>query len=250
MERGTVSVAVTTARAVHSDAECGSFEASAAGGPSTTAVDVSHVTALVSVEKSTLEHVLSERVDRALVARGLHDREVRRPSVELMIRAAEAMRFGPRQQEVANLIASAMDPKFGSAVLPSHLDVLNQLTSDELALLRVTPPYGFPWIMSDLVYVLASRQVQIAYRNIAPEQFANACATPRNIPQYIDNMTRLHLVYCTEGEGQTEEVRKATARIPFVRSLISRRPAGALAGIQSKAMRLTDFGEQLRRACL
>jgi hypothetical protein len=167
-----------------------------------------------------------------------------------MVRAAEAMRFASRQQEIANLVASAMDPKFGSSVLPSHLDVLNQLTSDELALLRVIPPYGFSWVASDLVYILASGQVQIAYRNISPGQFATACATPRNIPQYIDNMIRLRLVYSTEGEGQTEEARKTTARMPFVRSLISRRPAGSKAGIDTRAMRLTDFGEQLRRACL
>jgi hypothetical protein len=117
VERGTGSVAGTTAWAANSGAEQDSFEPSFAGGLPTRAVDVLNVTTLVSGEKSSVEQMLGECLDRALVARGLHKREVRRPSLELMIRAAEAMRFSPRQQEVANLVASAMDPKFGSAVL-------------------------------------------------------------------------------------------------------------------------------------
>ena len=204
----------------------------------------------VSFEKSILGGALGERLLHALSARGLDGRELRRPGRELLIFVADAARVAQGKQEMANLVASAMDPKFGCAVLPSHVDVLRQLTLDELALLRVTPPYGFASIVSDLVYVLASGQVQFAYRNIAPTQLAGACSTPSNIPQYIDNLTRLRLIYNAGEASLADDVHKSTARIPFVRQLIGRRPAGSKAGMQSWEMRLTDFGEQFRRACL
>jgi hypothetical protein len=200
--------------------------------------------------RAVLDRKSKERLTRALSARGLDNREIQPPSPEVLVPATEAMSYAPGKQEMANLIASAMDPQFNSAVLPSHVDVLKQLTLDELALLRLTPPYGFSCVMADLVFILASGQVTVAYRNIAPQHYAGACATPSNIPQYMDNLIRLRLVYSDGEDERAEDVWRTTAHIPFVRKLIARRPAGSKAGIRTWSMRLTDFGEQLRRACL
>lgn len=208
------------------------------------------IDAALSSGRSPLDGKLRERVTRALYARGLDNRGFRPPSPEVLVPAAEAMRYAPGKQEMANLIASAMDPQFGSVVLPAHVDVLRQLTLDELALLRLTPPYGLSCVMADLVFILPSNQVVVAYRNIAPTHYAAACANPNNIPQYIDNLTRLRLIYGDDEEEQSDEMWRNTARVPFVRRLIARRPAGSKAGIRSWSMRLTDFGEQLRQACL
>lgn len=204
----------------------------------------------VSNGRAVLDRKSKERLTRALSARGLDKREVQPPSPEVFLPATEALRYAPGKQELANLIASAMDPQFNSAVLPAHVDVLKQLTLDELALLRLTPPYGLSCVMADLVFILASGQVKVAYRNITPVHYAGACATPSNLPQYIDNLIRLRLVYSDGEDERAEDVWRTTAQIPFVRRLIARRPAGSKAGIRTWAMRPTDFGEQFRRACL
>jgi hypothetical protein len=200
-------------------------------------------------EDLTLRRFVQERIGKTLVRRAVREQDLQTPPKQLYSAAIEALRQGVASEEIINLMAASMDARTGHRVLPSYIDVLKQVGRDELQLLRNLPKLGRSTPMTHVNLVLPTSQAIIVYRNVLPEALADLCEFKDNIPQYVDNLTRLGLVAVRpEDEARTSSYR-AMARLNFVKRYLVGSPKGSCIAMTPSTIALTDFGEGLCRAC-
>ncbi len=105
----------------------------------------------------------------------------------------------PVLQELwANLIASEMDKRVAQGVLPSFVEIVNALTSDEAKLLK-TINAGVPVpivriqqeVFDDKGERISGLDVE---KNLSRIGFKAGCEYPRQVPAYLDNLARLRLI--------------------------------------------------------
>ena len=186
----------------------------------------------------------------ALTRRSVPAADLSWPRLDIALPAIEAMRYSSLQQEFCNLIASSMDQRVAPSVLPAYVELLKQLSADEIDLLKATPDYGLCMPVADLVYVYPTGQFQPAYRHVIPASLARRCSIKSNIPQYVDNLTRLSLLSRPPEQETDEAGYRLMPRLAFVRALAARAPSKARARFEKGALALTDLGDQFRRLCL
>jgi hypothetical protein len=199
---------------------------------------------------ATTQGTLRQLVSQALVRRNVPDGVVAWPRMSIAVPAIEAMRYSDLPEQFANLIASAMDERTASAVLPAYVEVLKQLSSDEIELLKTAPQLGRFAPIVDIVYVFPNEQIISGCRNILPAALSNACKVRRNIPQYVDNLCRLSLLSRPNGQVADEASYKTMLRQPFLKDILKAAPPKSNAGYDKAVIGLTDFGDQFRKACL
>jgi len=214
------------------------------------------VTSLVTelpILATSLEAVraqVRQTVSSALIRRNVPDTEVIWPRLDVAGPAIEALRYSTLQQEFGNLIASSMDRRTAYSILPAYVEVLKQLSADEIDLIKSVPTSGRFLPIADVVYVLPTEQVIAAYRNVIPANLASVCIYPKNIPQYLDNLVRLNLLARPLGQQADEVSYRTLLRQPFVKKVMKAAAPKSQAGLDKAVIGVTDFGDQFRRACL
>lgn len=193
---------------------------------------------------------LEDSVSNALIARDVPRSELCLPRMDIAIPALEAARYSACREALGALVARSMDNRAAHLILPAYVDMLRQLSADELLLLRESPRLGRFIPIADIVYVLPSEQVILAYRNVLPAAQAANLAFRENIPQYVDNLTRLNILHRPAGQEGSETSYRTLARLPFVRELMKAAPPRARAGLEKSVIGLTDLGDKFLRACL
>lgn len=204
----------------------------------------------LAVSKSDAEAFLTGPVARALAVRDIPLEYTQSPRPDVLLPAVEAQRYSTLNQELANLVASSMDGRIAHTVLPAYIEVLKQLSPDEVELLRRAPILGRYSAVADLVHVYPNGQVVIAYRHILPEFMSKGCAVRSNISQYVDNLMRLALLERPYGEEAAEENYRGLLKYKFVDELRRSAPSRAKVALDRSVIGVTDFGDQFRRACL
>src|SRR5690606_6633071 len=111
----------------------------------------------------------------ALGQREIGPNDIVSPRPDVLLPALEAIRYSELRWAFANLIACTMDRRTAARVLPAYADVLRQLSRDEAAMLLAVPPPGRILPLADLQFHLPSREILVAYRNLAPRSLADAC---------------------------------------------------------------------------
>jgi len=197
-----------------------------------------------------VREILRQGVSAALARRQVPEEALCWPRPDIIAPAAEALRYSSLREEFANLIASSMDKRVAFSVLPAYVEVLKQLSPDEMALLREAPELGRVLPAADLLYCLPTGQVLTAHRHILPSRLAAVCAHRRNLPQYTDNLLRLNLLARPPGQSAGETAYRELQRLGFVRDLIRAAPPKSRAQLDHAVIGVTDFGDHFRRACL
>ena len=172
------------------------------------------------------------------------------PRLDIALPAIEAMRYSSLQQEFSNLIASSMDQRVASAVLPAYVELLKQLSPDEIDLLKAAPEYGRCFPTADIVYSYPTGQVLPVYRHVIPESLAGRCAFRANIPQYVDNLVRLNLLTRPNEREADDESYSALSTLSFVREFMVKAPPKSKPVLERGVLGLTDLGDIFRRLCL
>lgn len=88
---------------------------------------------------SHIQSYLARTVERILEHRLVPKTAVQPPRMEIAVPAIEAMRYCRLRNELSALIATSMDRRTVHRAHPAFVDVLKQLTRDELALLALFP---------------------------------------------------------------------------------------------------------------
>lgn len=204
----------------------------------------------ISANTEEIRSYLSYTVSAALEQRGVSAGDLRAPRMDVMIPAIEALRYSDIRAAFATLIASSMDTRVAHTILPAYVEILKQLSADELALLRALPAPGRFNPIADVVFILPNEQIVSAYRNVLLSDLADRCLTPSNIPQYVDNLARLNLIYRPAGQQAADIAYRPLTRLAFVRALMNKAPDKSRAGIDKAVFGLSDLGESFRQACL
>ena len=198
------------------------------------------------IQAFTVEHI------NAIIAeRGVPAEELSAPRLDIAIPAIEAMRYSPLKHEMAVLIASTMDGRLAHEAHPAFIEIIKQLTADEVNLIVALPPAGQVLPMVNITYVDRSERVFSSVRYVVPERIARTCATRRPIPSYINNLLRLNLI-ATPGNLAINDERhyKDLLAQDFLTEIRERTPAHLRADVERRVLTLTDFGESFRRCCL
>jgi len=202
---------------------------------------------------------------RVLGERGLaipaHRRCSPNPGLALRALAGFVRADGVMRDGYLSLLTATMDRALAENVHPAFLDLLGQLSSDELRLLASLAQGGpFPLVSlsSRLRHGGATR---VELRHFSLLGFRAACDHPERTPAYLDNLARLGLIEIRPTRitddvrmfAELEEhptVLAARARIeeqPPVRIGPISEPI--VADVQYKSLFVTAFGRQFGVAC-
>lgn len=200
-------------------------------------------------EDRELRNFVLGAIGRAVVRRGVSPQDLQAPAKNVYAPAMEALRYVSAREELGNIIAATMDVRTGHRVLPAYVEVIKQVSNDELQIIRQMPKLGRSSPITHVNVVLPSNHSIVVYRNVVPEALAQFCAFRDNIPQYIDNLTRLGLISIKSDDEASASVYRSLARLKFVREFLDRAPEASRLAMTPLAIALTDFGEGLRQAC-
>ena len=169
------------------------------------------------------------------------------------------------RERYLNLLAAAMDGDAAARVHPAFLNVLRQLTPDEVRIISTFQHDGpYPLITVSARYRFGER-LSTELRHFSLLGTQAGCEHPERIPMYIDNLCRLGLAELRpvriaddtrsfrplESHAQVKAaIARIEARIP---ELESAPPSGddnrVIADVQRTALYMTAFGRQFYEAC-
>ena len=196
------------------------------------------------------DFLVTEVID-VLKRRRVPPDQVQPPRMDIAVPAIDIMRYSSQRDEIANLIACSMDSERAHEAHPSFIDVITQLTADELNMLRTFPMEGRVLPMAHIHKLEGRTQISSSFRNIVPPSLAKVCRERRAIPTYIDNLARLNILYFADDIT----IRDARVYDPiltqsFVKKRLGNRSFRNSHRVQRSALGITSFGTAFRRACL
>ena len=161
---------------------------------------------LAPLEERLWKYEQATKFIRSKVTRKLekapHDQINRKPKASVVVPALEAVALtegDPDLEELfANLVASAMDKRYGMRAFPAFVEIMKQITSDEAKILRTIGP-GRPVPMIHLDRVFYNEKGQhiggdTIQSNLSRFGYVAECQYPTLIPSYINNLVRLGLL--------------------------------------------------------
>ena len=185
--------------------------------------------------------------------------------VPAMAFAAQALAASVRndrtmRERYLNLLAASMDGARADRVHPGFLEVLRQLTPDEVRIISLFQHDGpYPIISVQSRYRHGSVvSTVLRHFNLLGEQAG--CEHPRRAPLYVDNLVRLGIaelrrVRISEDTRvfvaveQHPEVLAAVAQIEAHPPELARATDTVVADIHRQALYVTAFGRQFYEAC-
>jgi Abortive infection alpha len=179
---------------------------------------------------------------------------------------AGSVRHGATLRErYLNLLAAAMDDETSARVHPAFLNVLRQLTADEVRLISLFQHDGPYPLLTVVARYRFGGAIATELRNFSLLGREAGCEHPDRVPLYIDNLCRLGLTEI-RAVRVTDDTRgfKALEQAAEVKSAIARIEANPPAplkeaakddddrvvpDVQRKALYVTDFGRRFYEAC-
>jgi hypothetical protein len=180
---------------------------------------------------------------------------------------AGSIRFGSTMRErYLNLLAAAMDDDTAARVHPAFLEVLRQLTPDEVRIISTFQHDGpYPLLTVGARYRFGER-LSTELRHFSLLGTQAGCEHPERTPMYVDNLCRLGLVElrpvriaddtrifrALEAHPQVQAaVARIEARLPELESAHPNEDGGnrVIADVQRTALYVTAFGRQFYEAC-
>jgi Abortive infection alpha len=164
------------------------------------------------------------------------------------------------RERYLNLLAASMDGARADRVHPGFLEVLRQLTPDEvriISLFQHDGPYPIVSVQSRHRHGAA---VSTVLRHFSLLGELAGCEHPRRTPLYVDNLVRLGLVELRRvrisedtrifrAVEQHPEVLAAIARVESHPPALARATDAVVADLQRQALYVTAFGRQFYEAC-
>lgn len=192
-----------------------------------------------------------ERINDVIASRSVPPESLVAPRLDIAIPAIEAMRYSPLKDEMAVLIASTMDARLAHEAHPAFIEVIKQLTADEVRILAALPNEDQVLPMASVTYIDRTDRVFASIRHVIPERIAKTCSVRRAIPTYVGNLLRQNLVATPANLSiQDERHYRDLLNQPFVSEVAERMPKHLKAEVERRVLALTDFGAAFRRCCL
>jgi len=160
------------------------------------------------------------------------------------------MRYSRLREEYATLLATAMNSDTAAQAHPGFVEILKQLTPDEVKIINYLPRKGLSEPILDVAEDLPEAGRFTVLRNASTLGVDAKCDCPAVVPMYVDNLQRLGL--STSPEGHSLQQRWRYDRILQsldVRTAVGKVSNGATPAIIYRLVGLTDLGDTFREAC-
>jgi hypothetical protein len=205
----------------------------------------------------SLPELLREMAGRTL-AIPAHRRRPPAPALVLRV-LGRLVRAEPDMREAyLSLLAAAADRATADGVHPAFIEVIRQLTRDELRILAVLDPVEPAPVLSVSSRLRHGGGSRVELRNFSLLGDRAGCRASGRTPAYLDNLARLGLVELrptrvTDDVRMFEEV-EAHSDVVAARAAIEARPPvrvgplteAIVADVSYKSLFLTAFGRQFR----
>ena len=216
--------------------------------------EISGVIAEASSEVWDLQRIhdfVATSVGEVLSSRSVPRRYIKTPGLEIAVPAIEAMRYCSFRKELVCLIAASMDERFSHRAHPAFVNILRQLTQDELRLLTLMPPSGEVVPLAHIHAQDSEGRTLSIRRNLLPEGLSGHCEVREAVPTYIDNLLRLQLV-AVPGEARiaTDEPYKDILKEPAHQRALQQAAQVGKPRVVKSALMLTNLGEHFSSVCL
>jgi hypothetical protein len=207
--------------------------------------------AAVTWDWSQIQEYTVSAIQEILAARAVPAEYLATPRLDIAVPAIEAMRYSSLKREFALLIASTMDTDRADDAHPSFIEILKQLTSDEVRMIAVLPELGQVLPFANVNYTDRSGRILSSLRYIVPDFLAEACERRRALGSYIDNLLRLNIIAAPAHLSISDErfYRELLAQT-FIADFEATVPANLKANIDRRVLCLTDFGHLFRKCCI
>ena len=207
--------------------------------------------AAVTWDWTQIQEYTVSAIQEILAARAVPAEYLATPRLDIAVPAIEAMRYSSLKREFALLIASTMDTERADDAHPSFIEILKQLTSDEVQMIAVLPELGQVLPFANINYTDRSGRILSSLRYIVPDFLAEACERRRALGSYIDNLLRLNIVAAPAHLSISDErfYRELLAQ-SFIAEFEAGVPANLKANIDRRVLCLTDFGHLFRKCCI
>lgn len=191
-----------------------------------------------------------ETIHEIIIRRNIPPQDLTEPRLDVTVPAIEAMRYSPLKREIATLIASTMDITRAHNAHPAFIEILKQVTLDEIRLIAEFPAPGQVIPMASINYVDRGDQVYLSIRHIVPKQFASVCDETKGIASYIDNLLRLNIIASPHYLSiRDDRYYREILSQPFIADFEGRIPLHLQARVDRSVLSLTDFGATFRQCC-
>lgn len=207
--------------------------------------------AAVTWDWSQIQEYTVGAIQEILASRTVPPDRMTSPRLDIAIPAIEAMRYSGLKREFALLIASTMDTGLADDAHPSFIEILKQLTIDEVRIVMSFPDVGQVLPCANINYLDRTGRILSSLRHIVPEHVARVCERPKALGGYIDNLLRLNIISAPAHLAISDErfYRDLLAQ-DFVAVFEANVAPGLKASVNRRVLALTDFGQLFRRCCL
>lgn len=222
--------------------------------PSSNALSLPDLLANVSTQiwdGVQIQSFVASSVERILDHRAVPRSELQPPVMDIAVPAIEAMRYCQFRSELSGLIAVSMDRRHAHLAHPAFVDILRQVTRDELSMLALFPVANEVIATGHLHLVSKSGKAEVLQRNILPAAFARACQSRSSIATYVDNLQRLSLIH-TPSNLTIKEHKPYEALLaqPFCEPLMLLASRTKRVRLERGVLGLSDLGQAFRAICL
>ena len=198
-----------------------------------------------------IQSFITKKARTILQARGVPADQVQSPRLDITVPAIETMRYCPLRNEMTALIAASMDKRSAHLVHPSFIEILRQLTVDELAILMGMPSSQEVIPVGHIHEMRGRGRTRVLHRNVIPVRLARRCDMAMSIPSYIDNLSRLELVAVPTGlKISDNRPYKGLLKNKFCQKYFEDQSTAPKYQLERSLLALTDLGERFRNACL
>lgn len=207
--------------------------------------------AAVTWDWTQIQEYTVSAIQEILVHRAVPAEYLTSPRLDIAIPAIEAMRYSGLKREFALLIAATMDTELADDAHPSFIEILKQLTSDEVRMIASFPEPGQVIPFVNINYTDRSGRIMSSLRYIVPEHLAETCERRRALGSYIDNLLRLNVIAAPSHLTINDErFYKELLAQPFIGAFEASVPQNLKASIDRRVLCLTDFGHLFRKCCI
>lgn len=198
-----------------------------------------------------IEEYLTQTVEQKLSDRKVHPDRVTTPDPDIAVPAIEALRYSKLRENYANLVATAMNVDTAMEAHPAFVEVLKQLSLDEILILEYLPAEGRYEPIMDLGFSLPEKGEFLTHRHVATIGVDAKCKSLHALPQLIDNLCRLGLTEIPPlrrlaDDGRYDRIRALETFIQVKASV----PQGGQFTEGLAMLGLTPLGASFREACV
>jgi hypothetical protein len=197
-----------------------------------------------------IEDFVKDRVERVLAARAVPAERIVSPDPDVAVPALEAMRYSKLRERYVELIATAMDRQTASIAHPAFVEILKQMTQDEILILTALPTLGRYEPVMNIGYVQAGKGQFTTARHLSLIAMDSQCAFPDLLPQYVDNLCRLGITEVPAMKRLMEDHRYNRIRESYAYiGECKHTPKDASFSEELLMLGLTPLGATFREAC-